>query len=93
MKQAKSHTGYYGCEKCFQRGTWAGKMAFPDIDAELRTDERFKRGRGNNDPHHIGPVASPLLRCLDVKMVTQFPLDYMHMVCLGVTRRLLLFWL
>lgn len=64
MKQAKGHTGYHGCEKCFQRGTWAGKMAFPDIDAELRTDERFKRGRGNTDPHHIGPVASPsLFRC------------------------------
>ena len=74
-------------------GNWDGKMTFPDIDAELRTDESFKLGRENNDPHHIGPVASPLLRSLSVKMVTQFPLDYMHLVCLGVTRRLLMFWL
>ena len=88
VKEAKGHTGYHGCEKCIQRGTWAGKMTFSDIDAELRTDESFKWGRENNDLHHIGPVASPLLRCLDVKMVTQFPLDYMHMVCRGVTRRL-----
>lgn len=28
-----------------------------------------------------------------VGMVSQFPLDYMHLVCLGVVRRLLLIWL
>ena len=30
---------------------------------------------------------------LSVGMVTQFPLDYMHLVCLGVMRKLLLLWL
>ena len=43
-----------------------------------------------NEKHHLGPSA---LGSLPVGMVSQFPLDYMHLVCLGVTRRLLLCWL
>lgn len=34
---------------------------------------------------------SPLLNT-PVKLVTQFPLNYMHLICLGVTRRLILLW-
>ena len=62
-------------------------MTFPDIHAELRTDESFKWGRESNDPCHTELFASPLLRSLSVNILTQFPLDYTHLVCLGVTRR------
>lgn len=87
MKNVKGHTGYHGCEKCTQQGVWKGRMTFPETDATLRTDEDF-----NNmidEDHHVGP--SPL-KDLSIGMVTQFPLDYMHLVCLGVTRRLISMW-
>ena len=40
--------------------------------------------------HHNGE--SVLLE-LGIGMVTQFPHDYMHLVCLGVVRKLLYIWL
>ena len=53
-----------------------------------RTDESF--AQQIDDAHHNGPNPfSPL----DFGMVSQFPLDYMHLVCLGVVRRLLNLWL
>ena len=39
--------------------------------------------------HHLG--VSPLLK-LGVGMVSQFGLDYMHLVCLGVVKRLFSYW-
>lgn len=88
VKQIKSHAGYHGCERCSQRGKYVeGRVTFPELNAPLRTNETF---RAKADPvHHIGdsPVGD-----LDVNMVTLFPLDYMHLVCLGVMRRLLRTW-
>lgn len=52
-----------------------------------RTDINFDEMQFSG--HKIGQ--SPLQN-LSVGMVSQFPLDYMHLVCLGVMRRLLWFW-
>ena len=70
-----------------QKGNWVGKVIFPELSSPLRTDERFI-AMLDTDYHH-GP--SPLAK-LKVGLVSQMPLDYMHLVCLGVTRRLLHFW-
>jgi len=56
------------------------------LNAELRTDESFSLR--NNPQHHLRP--SPLENLMG--MVSQFPFDYMHLVCLGVMRRLLNIW-
>jgi hypothetical protein len=42
-----------------------------------------------DDEHHLGP--SPLAD-LDIGVVVTFPLDYMHLSCLGVMRRLMHLW-
>lgn len=88
IKQVKSHSGYSACEKCTCRGVWEGKITFPTLDAPLRTDESFNNE--SDEDHHIGP--NPLKQ-LSLGMVSQFPLDYMHLVCLGVMRRLLMLWM
>lgn len=62
-------------------------MTFPETNAPLRTDVSFNALE--DDDHHKG--LSPFEE-LNVGMVSQFPLDYMHLVCLGVVKSMLLLW-
>lgn len=41
LKNIKSHSGYYGCEKCSQEGEWHGKVTYPKSNSPLRTDVLF----------------------------------------------------
>ena len=87
IKNCKSHNAYFGCEKCIQEGEWNRKMTFPEMDAPLRNDVQFSEMQ--EEDHHKGP--SPLVE-LDIGLITQVPLDYMHLVCLGIMRLLLRLW-
>lgn len=89
LKQTKLHSGYHSCERCEQRGEhWCHKVVFPATDAVPRTDVRFDELA--DEQHHVGK--SPLHE-LGIGFVSQFCLDYMHLVCLGVTRKLLILWM
>ena len=89
LKNVKSHTAYYGCDKCKQKGVYIeGRMTFPNTDASLRTDEEVRQM--SDDAHHHGPTP---LAVLPVGLATGVVFDYMHLVCLGVCRRLINFWL
>ena len=88
VKNVKSHSGYAGCDNCTQHGIWNGKMTFPEVNAPVRTDAQFEEMV--DEEHHIGP---PTFQGTGIGMVSQFPPDYMHLVCLGVMRRLLLLWM
>ncbi|GBO17289.1 hypothetical protein AVEN_200092-1 [Araneus ventricosus] len=65
-------------------------MTFPDSNAPKRKDSDFDSFSHDNDSGYI-LEKSPLLK-VDIGLVTQFPLDYMHMVCLGIMRKLLISW-
>lgn len=88
IKCCKSYSGYFGCDKCSQRGVWKGKITFPETNAPRRTDASFNAM--SNPEHHL--ELSPF-RQLPIGMVSQFPLDYMHLVCLGVMKRLIWLWM
>lgn len=88
VKNIKGHSGYFGCDKCTQEGEYHNKMTFPDINAPLRTDVAFNELE--QEEHHKG--STPLSK-LSLGMVSQFPLDYMHLVCLGVVKRLICAWI
>lgn len=66
-------------------------MTFPltdPVDFVLRSDASF---RNQDDPeHHSGD--SPFLAIDALDMVFDFPLDYLHLVLLGVMRKLLKIW-
>jgi hypothetical protein len=89
IKNVKSHTGYNGCDKCTQEGVYVrNRMTFPETNAPLRTDDDFQNMVDEGHHHGCTPLS-----VLPVGLVTHFVFDYMHLVCLGVTRKLLKFWL
>ncbi|OXA53829.1 hypothetical protein Fcan01_11368 [Folsomia candida] len=87
VKRIISHNGFFGCERCTTRGIYERTVTFPELNAPLRTDESF-RNRDQSE-HHQG--FSKLLD-LGIGMTTQFPLDYLHQICLGITKKMIHIW-
>jgi hypothetical protein len=88
MKCTKAHNGFFGCDGCTQKGEyWDHRLIFLEQDAPVRTDQSFVIHE--NEAHHKG--TSPL-EDLGVGLISTFPLDPMHLVYLGVTKRLLNAW-
>lgn len=88
IKCIRTHNAYYGCERCYSKGSWSGRVIYRKGKSETKhTDETFKLQTHEN--HHEG--TSPLME-LDFKVITQIPLDYMHLVCLGVMKKMLMTW-
>lgn len=81
------YNGTNGCGKCEVTGVFDTKMLFLKEDAPLRTGINFRNRK--QVLHHR--EKSPL-EDLKIDMVKQFPLDYMHLVCLGITKLLLRLW-
>lgn len=89
IKCIKHHAGYSSCEKCLQTGEYVdGRVVFESVCASKRTNSAFNQQL--DDDHHTG--VSPL-QDLPIGMITNFPIDYMHNVCLGVVKKMLNSWL
>ncbi|CAB3370425.1 Hypothetical predicted protein [Cloeon dipterum] len=84
------HTGYSSCDKCTSRGKWLKGIFFPELKFTARSDESF-RSREDNEHHLTGRSAIEALFGLD--MVVHFVNDYLHLVLLGTTKRLLRIYL
>lgn len=87
VMSTKSHSGF-SCHKCTQEGEYVNSVVFPETNFTMRTDESFRNKK--QEEHHIGDT---ILQELNIDMVSQVAIDYMHLICLGVTKRLLLFWM
>ena len=95
LKGILGHNSTYGCDKCTVKGTWLSqhrKTVFLSTTAPLRTDESFRLRK--QEEHHQSEFQDcvTLIEELQVDMIKQFPSDYMHLACLGVTRRLCSLW-
>ncbi|KAH9361997.1 hypothetical protein HPB48_014936 [Haemaphysalis longicornis] len=79
---------HLGCPKCTVEGDNLSHRAyFPPVISTLRTDESVRLQTDYD--HHLG--VSPMTT-LPIDIVSTAPLDYMHLLCLGVTKKLLDLW-
>lgn len=86
LKQIKGHTGFSSCERCTIPGfSLKHRTIFPFLFYEKRTDTSF---RSQKDPQHHKGV-TPLCKLQGVDLVLDFVLDVMHLVYLGVMKKLL----
>ena len=86
LKSIKGHTGYDACERCTVHGYYKDNRVILHSDeiCTTRTDEDFKDRKYISHQTGITPLAASGIPC-----VTGFCLDYMHLVCLGVVKRIL----
>lgn len=86
----KSHTGFFSCTKCTIRGEW--HVCFPEVNKNipLRTDSEMANNK------YMGEYQQEICMLKEIDnfgLVSCVPIDYMHLVCLGVIRKLISLWL
>lgn len=86
VKYTIGHSGLFSCEKCEVEGEWYHNRMVYLNNGQKRTDQSFIDRR--NPEHHQG--ISPLEEQLNILMVSQFRLEYLHLVCLDVMKRFLM---
>ena len=95
IKATVLHNSYNGCTKCTTRGVYfkapnatRGRVTFPQVDAELRTNESF---RARLQPEHHCEIPSKIEELEYLDMIFSFPEEEMHLIDLGVMKKMLLF--
>lgn len=86
----KGHTGFNSCTRCITEGEYIeGTVCFPEINAKKKTHADFVNK--TYDDHHVGYTI--LEQIPGVNMIANFPLDCMHLIYLGVTKKMLKLWI
>lgn len=82
-----AHMGYCSCTKCHVEGTYINnRVCFPNTNnIRLRTDTDYRLKI--QEEHHTG--TSLLEQIPGIDMIKCFPLDCMHLVYLGVVKKLI----
>lgn len=82
--------GYSSCTKCEVEGEYIEKrICFLDENVRLRTDKDFE----NCSDYEYYTGRTDLLSIPNIGLVSNVPLDYQHLICLGVTKKLISLWL
>lgn len=85
----KGHNAFSGCHKCEQKGSRLdNRTAFSLTTGNKRTDESFLN-RTDKDHHSKKNVNElNILEIYNTNMVSQTPIDYMHLVHLGNAKKI-----
>jgi len=93
LLKIKGHSGFSSCTRCIQEGEYfKNRVCFPYLDQ--KPNERTHDAYINMlyEEHHTGEI-SRLIELSGLDLVHSFSLDYMHLVCLGAVKKLILLWL
>ena len=76
LKQIKSHSGYFSCDRCVVQGEDNQKfVSFGNLKCDKRTDTTFREK--SQPEHHVG--TSPFVS-LNINIINVFVYDYMHLI-------------
>ncbi|XP_075158457.1 uncharacterized protein LOC142231716 [Haematobia irritans] len=83
------HNSLNGCIKCYQKGIRIEHVTvYSSYISQLRTDDDFKQ-RTQKEFHKQNSMNGPTgLEELGIGMISQFPLEPMHLIDLGVTKKM-----
>lgn len=88
----KGHSGYNSCTKCFIEGVYLdNRVCFP-YESRAVT-ERVDEGFLNNTYDDIQMKETIMVSIPFFGLVSNVPIDYMHLICLGIMKKLLTLWL
>lgn len=94
LLKTKGHTGLSSCSKCTIEGEHSRyRTSFPYIlpVPSNRSHESFVAR--SQEEYHTSNINTILLDLPGFNIIDSFPLDYMHLCCLGVMRKMFLLWL
>lgn len=83
--------GKHSCTKCKTKGVWSRlcqRMYYPNLEAAPRTHDEFLRQ--TDVEFHRG--TSPFCNYKAFNFLAHFPLDYLHLVALGICKKLVKLW-
>lgn len=84
------HNSLNGCMKCYQKGKRIGNVTtYSSSMSNLRTDTEFYNRNQKEFHKHPYVTNQSILEDYGIQMVTQFPVEPMHLVDLGVTKKML----
>jgi len=91
--KTKGHTGYYSCTRCLISGFYfEHRVCFPGTDC-ITKRTRIDFFNRTDDEFHMTDEVSIITEIPGIDIVNSISIDYMHLVCLGVTKKLILLWL
>jgi len=94
LLKTKGHSGFNSCNRCVQEGDYINnRVCFP-----FQKDPSTKRTHENYvnktyDDHHVSNEISNIFQIPNIDIVKIFALDYMHIICLGIVKKLIVFWI
>ena len=98
MQNLIRFNGHFGCSWCYHQGKYdAHQVRYPILDTyQKRTDAstRLDTSKSLADERHVRGVKGPscLFNLPEFNLIEGYVPDYMHCVCLGVTKMLLDMW-
>jgi len=92
--KVKGHTGFSSCTRCTIEGEYVcNRVCFPysQIKSNKRNHDSYLNFE--DEDYHSSNETSILIELQSFNSVTSFALDYMHLVCLGVCKKLIYLWI